>query len=89
MRWLIPILCGLLSVVLLGGFFALYFWVPRLKAHALGLGTLLPGWQVVLITLSDLIVNYVYFVLPAVLAVCFGLCRVAFASDNEPSRTES
>lgn len=89
MRWLIPILCGLLSVVLLGSFFTLYFWVPRFKAHVLGMGTALPGWQVVLITLSDLIINYIYLVLPAVLAVCYGLCRVAFASDNESPRTES
>jgi len=64
MRWLFSILCVGMSVVLLGGVLALYFWVPRFKAEALGFGTELPGWQVLLINLSDLTVKYFYVAIP-------------------------
>ena len=89
MRLIISILCAGLSVVLFGSCVGLYWWVPRFKAHLLGLGTELPGWQVALITLSDVTVRYFYLVFPAALAVCFGLCYAAFASQNKSSRTES
>lgn len=89
MRWLISIVCAGLSVMLLAGLLTLYYWVPRFKAEVLGLGTELPGWQVALITLSDIVVRYFYIAFPAVLAICYGMCRLAFASENESSRTKS
>lgn len=89
MRWLFSIICVGVSVLLLAGVFTLYFWVPRFKAEVLGFGTELPGWQVLLITLSDLTVKYFYVAIPAVLAIGFGLCRAAFAPDNEHSQTDS
>ncbi len=89
MRLLISIVLAALSVTLLTASLALYFWVPRFKGRVLGLGTPLPEWQVLLITVSDLTINYFYIVLPAVLAICIGLFRAAFATEDEPSRTES
>lgn len=89
MRLVTSIVCAGISITLLAGFCAMYWWVPRIKFVALGFGTELPGWQVLLFTLSDITINYFYIVLPALLAICYGLCRVAFASENESSRTES
>ncbi len=89
MRVLTSIVLAALSFLILAASFGLYFWVPRFKANVLDLGIALPRWQVQLITVSDITVNYFYIVLPAVLAICIGLFRVAFAPEEEPSRTES
>ncbi|MBM3971262.1 MAG: hypothetical protein FJ302_15600 [Planctomycetes bacterium] len=89
MRWLFAFVCVGMGFILLGGVGTLCFWVPRFKAEALEMGAELPGWQVLLITLSDITVKYFYVAIPAVLVICFGLCRAAFASENESRLTES
>lgn len=80
MRWLFSFICVGVGLVLLGGVLALYWWILRFKAQALGLETELPGWQVLLINLSDITVNDFYVVIPVAFTICFGLCRAAFAS---------
>lgn len=89
MRLLLSIVCVGLSITLLVGGMFLYWWVPEFKALALGAGTELTGGQVLLITLSDIVVIYWYAMLPIALAIGYGLCRVAFASENEIPQTES
>lgn len=88
MRIFLSILSVLCGFTLVGGFFVLYFWVPRWKAVANGYGTWLSSGEVLLITVSDLTVSYFYIVFPGVLVACLFLCRIAFAEDGKSSDAE-
>lgn len=87
MRVFMSVACGGLILVLLGGFGALYWWVPKWKAAILVTGTAVTDLEMVLITTSDLVVNYFYLVLPVILVLCVGLFRWAFDTEQEPPRT--
>ena len=84
MRLFVSVICGGLVLVLLGGFAALYWWVPRLKFALLSSGAAVSGSELILITTSDIVVNYFYLVLPAILVACAGLFRWAFDGEPEP-----
>jgi type II secretory pathway component PulF len=82
------VVCGGLIPVFLGGFAALYWWVPRWKMVLLSARGPVSDSERLLIIVSDVVVNYFYLVLPVILGACVGLFRVAFDAERDPSLTK-
>ncbi len=81
----LSLLFGILLVV---GFFALYYWVPRVKMVIIDSGATPSSGELLLITVSDLVVNYWYLILPVIAAVSYGAWRVAFADESASPHAE-
>ncbi len=64
-------LAVLMSLFLLGFIFFAFVIVPKWKDSFIGYGVELPGFQIILISVSDLLVNYWFISLPLTAYACF------------------
>lgn len=80
------ILTGLLSLGFGLMFLAcipLYYIVPRWKATAMGYGTSLSGIEILLINISDLVVNYWYIIAPVLLLMSVATGKDALTEHSD------
>ena len=89
MRTLLAVFSLLCSFLLIGSFFALYYWVPGLKTVIEARGTPVTSGELLLINLSNFTVNYFYLVLPLIGLASYAAWQVAFAEESKSPRAES